>query len=157
MSPIKVALFQPAQPAHGPASLLEVFLQRYGNLLRFAESLTRDRREAEDLVQDACVRLLLAPPDVSHIENVDAYLMASLRNLYMTRTRRRKVRSEAQLSIVDFDSAGFALQALPHASSLHARDALRRACGFACARRFSSKTASFFILHFFHEIGRAHV
>ncbi len=51
--PDQVTLFQTAPR---PASLLEVFLQRYANLLRFAESLTRDRREAEDLVQDACVR-----------------------------------------------------------------------------------------------------
>ena len=76
-----------------------MFLQRYVNLLRFAESLTRDRREAEDLVQDACVRVLLATPDISHIENVDGYLVATLRNLHMTRTRRRQARPEAHLGI----------------------------------------------------------
>jgi RNA polymerase sigma factor (sigma-70 family) len=154
MSSRSVALFQTAPR---PASLLEVFLQRYANLLRFAESLTRDRREAEDLVQDACVRLLVAPPDISHVENVDAYLFAALRNLHTTRTRRRQLRPEAHLSIVDFDSAGFALEALSQTSSLHARDALRTACRFACARRFTSKTASLFILHFFHGYVRSEI
>lgn len=145
------------QPAPRPASLLEVFLQRYANLLRFAESLTRDLREAEDLVQDACVRFLMAPPDISHVENVDAYLFAALRNLHTTRTRRRQLRPEAHLSIVDFDSAGFALDALSQTSPLHARDALRTACRFACARRFTSKTASLFILHFFHGYVRSEI
>jgi RNA polymerase sigma factor (sigma-70 family) len=149
-----VGLFQTAPR---PASLLEVFLQRYANLLRFAESLTRDRREAEDLVQDACVRLLVAPPDISHVENVDAYLFAALRNLHTTRTRRHQLRPEAHLSIVDFDSADFALEALSQTSSLHARDALRTACRFACARRFTSKTASLFILHFFHGYVRSEI
>jgi RNA polymerase sigma factor (sigma-70 family) len=149
-----VALFQTAPR---PASLLDLFLQRYATLLRFAESLTRDRREAEDLVQDACVRLLVAPPDVSHVENLDAYLFAALRNLHTTRTRRRQLRPEAHLSIVDFDSAGFALEALAQTSSLHARDALRTACRYACARRFTSKTASLFILHFFHGYVRSEI
>jgi DNA-directed RNA polymerase specialized sigma24 family protein len=103
------------------------------------------------------VRLLMAPPDISHVENVDAYLFAALRNLHTTRTRRRLLRPEAQLSIVDFDSANFALEALAQTSSLHARDALRTACRFACARRFTSKTASLFIVHFFHGYVRSEI
>ncbi len=150
-----MALFQ--SDPH-PATLLDLFLQRYANLLRFVESLTRDRRAAEDLVQDACVRLLLSPPDISHVENVEAYLITLLRNLHTAMTRRRQMRPEAHLSLVDFDSAGFALEALSHGpSSLDARDVLRTACRYACTRRFTSKTASLFILHFFHEYVRAEI
>jgi DNA-directed RNA polymerase specialized sigma24 family protein len=143
-----VALFQPNAE---PASLLELFLQRHSSLLRSAESLTHDRREAEDLLQDAFVRLLLAQPDVTQIENVDAYLRTTVRNLQMTRVRRRHLLPETTLSIVDYDSAGFALTALSHALPLQARDALRAVCRFACARRHTSKTGSIFLLHFFHE------
>jgi RNA polymerase sigma factor (sigma-70 family) len=144
-----VALFQPLPR---PDSLEDLFLERYGDLLRAALALTGGRREAEDLVQDAFVRLLLAQPDLASIEHLDAYLRAVLRNLHMTRLRRRAHRAETPLSVVDFDSAQFAARALTPSQWTQARHDVAAACRYACTRRLTSKTGSLFLLRFVHEI-----
>lgn len=144
-----MALFRPLPP---PDSLEDLFLERYSDLLRAAFAITGGRREAEDLVHDAFVRLLLAKPDLASIEHLDAYLRAVLRNLHTARLRRHAYRAETPLSIADFDSAQFAARALTPSQWTQARHDVAAACRYACTRRLSSKTGSLFLLRFVHEI-----
>jgi RNA polymerase sigma factor (sigma-70 family) len=146
---IDVALFRPLPR---PDSLEDLFLERYGDLLRAAFAITGGRREAEDLVHDAFVRLLLAKPDLASIEHPDAYLRTVLRNLHTARLRRRSHRAETPLSIADFDSAQFAARALSPSQWTQARYDVAAACRYACTRRLTSKTGSLFLLRFVHEI-----
>jgi RNA polymerase sigma factor (sigma-70 family) len=133
-----------------PDSFEDVFLERYDDLLRAALAITGGRREAEDLVQDAFVRVLLARPDLASIEHPDAYLRTILRNLHMARLRRKAYRSETPLSIPDFDSAQFAARALSPSQWTQARYDVAAACRYACTRRLTSKTGSVFLLRFVH-------
>ena len=144
-----MGLFRPLQR---PDSLEDVFLERYEDLLRAALAITGGRREAEDLVQDAFVRVLLARPDLASIEHPDAYLRTVLRNLHTARLRRKAYRAETPLSIADFDSAPFAARALSPSEWTQGRHDIAAACRYACTRRLKSKTGSVFLLRFVHEL-----
>jgi RNA polymerase sigma factor (sigma-70 family) len=139
------------RPFLRPDSLEDVFLERYEVLLRAALAITGGRREAEDLVQEAFVRLMLARPDLEAIEHLDAYLRTVLRNLHAARLRRHAYRAETPLSIADFDAAPFAARALTPSQWTQARHDVAAACRYACTRRLSSKTGSVFLLRFVHE------
>lgn len=138
------------RPFPQPKSLEDAFLERYDVLLRVALAITGGRREAEDLVQDAFVRLMLSPPDLEAIVHLDAYLKTVLRNLHTARLRRRASSAEA-LSITDFDAAPFAARALTPSQWTQARHDVAAACRYACTRRLTSKTGSVFLLRFVHE------
>jgi DNA-directed RNA polymerase specialized sigma24 family protein len=152
-----MALF-PAQRPLAPAE--DLFLDRYPSLVRHALSLTRqDRPEAEDLVHDAFVRFTLVRPALRSPDKLDAYLHAMLRNLHMSRVRRRARRGEVALPILDYDSLEIALDAVDPRRWLEARDLLRAACRYGCLRKGSSKAGTVFLLRFFlgylpDEIGR---
>jgi RNA polymerase sigma factor (sigma-70 family) len=143
-----VGLFQPLPR---PETFEDLFLERYEDLLRAALAITGGRREAEDLVHDAFVRVLLARPDLASIEHPDAYLRTILRNLHTARLRRHAYRAETPLSIAEFDSAQFAARALTPAQWTQARHDVAAACRYACTRRLTSKTGSVFLLRFVHE------
>ena len=139
------------RPFPQPKSLEDAFLERYDVLLRAALAITGGRREAEDLVQDAFVRLMLSPPDLEAIVHLDAYLRTVLRNLHTARLRRRASSAEAPLSIADFDAAPFAARAVTPSQWTQARHDVAAACRYACTRRLTSKTGSVFLLRFVHE------
>ncbi len=54
--------------------------------MRFAQSLTHDRSEAEDLLQDAATAML-----VKGVAWEACYLFATIRNRFIDRCRRRKI------------------------------------------------------------------
>jgi len=58
----------------------------------YALYLTRDRAEAEDLFQDAWLRAVEKMDDIDRTENVKAWLLTIVANLYKDRLRRLKVR-----------------------------------------------------------------
>lgn len=139
------------RPFPRPDSLEDLFLERYEVLLRAALAITGGRREAEDLVQEAFVRLMLARPDLAAIEHLDAYLRTVIRNLHTARLRRCAYRAETPLSVADFDAAPFAARALTPAQWTQARHDVAAACRYACTRRLNSKSGSVFLLRFVHE------
>jgi RNA polymerase sigma factor (sigma-70 family) len=139
------------RPFPQPKSIEDAFLERYDVLLRVAVAITGGRREAEDLVQEAFVRLMLSPPDLETIVHLDAYLRTVLRNLHTARLRRRVSSAEAPLSIADFDAAPFVARALTPSQWTQARHDVAAACRYACTRRLTSKTGSVFLLRFVHE------
>ena len=68
-------------------------------LLAFARSLTYDRAEAEDLVQETCLRALGATDRFEPGSNLRAWLFTILRNLHLN--RRRDVGPRARVVAID--------------------------------------------------------
>jgi RNA polymerase sigma-70 factor (ECF subfamily) len=64
----------------------EVFHGLYG----YAMVLSRDRTEAEDLVQETCVRAIQAIENLRPDSNVKSWLFTILRNIWLNRLRRRR-------------------------------------------------------------------
>jgi RNA polymerase sigma factor (sigma-70 family) len=138
-------------PRIGPESSHdELFIERYQRLLAWSLKLTDNNRElAEDLVQDAFVQFTFARPDLSAIQNVDAYLYGILRHLHLSQVRRA-TRSRLQpLSIVEYESAELGLRSVDPRAQIQVQDELRRVCNYVCLRKESSRAASVLILRFF--------
>lgn len=82
-------------------------VERYlGRLYGYAHSLCRDADEARDLVQDCAVKALAAksvPPDEAAYR---AWLFKILRNLFLDRVRRHRVRDQAVPKLTDVSVSG---------------------------------------------------
>ncbi|HYM00864.1 MAG TPA: hypothetical protein VEZ90_18045, partial [Blastocatellia bacterium] len=129
----------------------EIIIQRYDWLFNWSMKLTGyNRPESEDLVHDAFVEFTLSAPDIGSIENIDGYLYGLLRNLSLSRARRRSRIDWQSDSVLDYDSAELWLRSAHPDSLIHARQLLSRVCDFACLRKEASKSGSFLILRFFH-------
>lgn len=77
--------------------------RRYADMVRFASFLTGDVHAAQDVAQEAFVRLLDAWDRLADPECADAYLKATIVNLVRGEHRRREVaerRSPAHLALV---------------------------------------------------------
>ncbi|MEO1745773.1 MAG: RNA polymerase sigma factor [Pseudomonadota bacterium] len=61
-------------------------------LRRFARSLTRNSSEADDLVQDACLRALSRAQQWDRSQPLDRWMFAITRNLWISEMRKRTVR-----------------------------------------------------------------
>jgi RNA polymerase sigma factor (sigma-70 family) len=134
------------------ASHEDLFVERYDRLLGWALQLAEhDRDLAEDMVHDAFVHFAaITRPDLSAIQNLDAYFYASLRNLHISQQRRASRVRFQQLSIVEYESAATGLRTLDQRDAITLQDELRRVCQYACARKQTAKIASVLILRFFH-------
>ncbi len=95
------------RPVTGPAPTHEdLFIQRYDWLMGWALRLTRhDREQAEDLVHDAFVQFMLYRPELAAIQNLEAYLYTTLRNLHLAQVRWSTTTQSRALSIAEYDSA----------------------------------------------------
>ena len=145
-------------PFEGPADASELLASRYGQLLRWANVLTRGNTgKAEEIVQEFCVYIAVAKPDFGGIANLDGYLYTCLRNIYLSTLARASREALHLVSVEDYDSFAFAISANPTGDSLQRQNDLRRVCSYAVWRKESSKSASYFILHFFHGYGRREI
>jgi DNA-directed RNA polymerase specialized sigma24 family protein len=143
------------RPLRAPASHEDLFVARYARLLAWARQIVGgDRDVAEDLVHDAFVNISLSRPDLASLDNVDGYLYTTLRNLHLANVRRGARHGVTPISLVEYDSAAEALEALVPTS---AHDELAAICYYACWRRSSSKVGSVLILRFFHGYRRVEV
>ncbi len=146
---------QEPEEAFAPDRLLA---SRYGQLLQWAKGLTRgDANKAEEIVQEFCLYFSLAKPDLSGVSNLDGYLYTSLRHIYLSSLARASREAAHFVSIEEFDSFAFAVSASPAGDPLQRQNDLRRICGYTVWRKESSKSASYFILHFFHGYGRQEI
>jgi RNA polymerase sigma factor (sigma-70 family) len=142
-------------PLRAPAPDEDVFVARYSRLLAWARQIVGgDRDAAEDLVHDAFVNVSVSRPDLASLDNVDGYLYTTLRNLHLANVRRRVRRGLTPTSLVEYESAAEALEALV---PTRAHDELAAICYYTCWRRISSKTGSVLILRFFHGYQRAEI
>jgi DNA-directed RNA polymerase specialized sigma24 family protein len=129
-----------------------IFISHYSWLLGWAQQLTRgSKEEAEDLVQELYVRLVQSQGalDTSDEDRLRGYLHRTLRNLSVSRAQRERRNALSNLSIVEFDSAEFALASIDRSQLLLVRSDLAHICEYSCIRRKSSRAASVLILRFF--------
>ena len=85
------------------AALWELYERRYADMVRFAAFLTGDVDAAQDIAQEAFVRLLDAWDRIVDPERADAYLKATIVNLVRGEHRRRETaarRGQSHLSLV---------------------------------------------------------
>lgn len=136
-----------------PQTHEDVFLEHYAALKRRAVRLAQgDSARAEDLLHDVFVQFTLARPNLDDIDNTEAYLFATARNLYISQSRLAINNRLNQLSIYEYDSAEIGLRAVFSNSDeiITAQHELRQVCRYACARKESSAVGSILILRFFH-------
>jgi RNA polymerase sigma-70 factor (ECF subfamily) len=134
------------QPSHQ-----KVFMERYSSIMTWARSLAKgDEELAEDIVQDAYIQFTLNAPPLDEIQKLDGYLYVLLKNLCLANFRRNRRNRLNQLSIFEYDSAEFAFSRLDFRDQESARDELQKICSFLAIRKNIARTASVFILRFFH-------
>src|SRR6202047_4487111 len=108
-------------------ALDEVFDGLYG----YAMVLSRDRTEAEDLVQETCVRAVKATESLQLGSNVKGWLFTILRNIWLNQVRQRRAAPKIVELDVDESTAGMAVEPSkgPHALyvSKVERDQVRQA------------------------------
>ena len=116
-----------ARPEIGQAEgLAELYVRHAPAALRLAYMLTAQRELAEDLVQDAFVKLAGRFLHLRKPEAFEAYLRRMIVNQFLSHLRRRKVelaylesegaearRAPAQLDVTERDEMWLALQRLP--------------------------------------------
>lgn len=138
---------------------VESLLERYyGQFLKWGMILTRaDKSVVQEIVHDLCLYFTVVKPDLSHVENLDGYLYTSLRHIYLSTLARSSREAMQFVNIVDFDSVQFVLNARSADNLLDRQNDLRRICNYAVWRKESSKSASHFILHFFHGYARREI
>jgi len=142
-----------------PAAQVDQLLaSRYSQLLQWGAVLTRgDTGKTEEIVQDLCLYFTLTKPDLSGVANLDGYLYTALRHIYLSSLARSSREALHFVSVAEFDSFASALEDSPSGDPLQRQNDLRRICGYSVWRKESSKTASYFILHFFHGYGRREI
>jgi RNA polymerase sigma factor (sigma-70 family) len=129
----------------------ELFTQRYTQLRDWSLHLTdQDRAQAEDLLHDAFIHWTFTRPNLSSIQNLEAYLYEVLRNLRLSQLRRATRNRLQQLSIFEYDLAETGLRTIDPRDQMQVQEELRHVCRYACARKETSKAGSVLILRFFH-------
>jgi RNA polymerase sigma-70 factor (sigma-E family) len=107
--------------------LTALYISHYRELVRLAAFLTSDRDSAEEIVQDAYVKVHGSWRGVRELDKAEAYLRTTVVNLSRSRLRRRQVAAKhrpqpaldvasaetSALQIVQREAVLSALQALP--------------------------------------------
>lgn len=70
--------------------LEDIVEQRLDWLFRFAYLRIGNREDAEDVVQDTLLKLYTSGQDLSHVDNVERYLLRSVSNACIDYQRRRR-------------------------------------------------------------------
>ncbi len=81
-----------------PDSFDLIVLPLRHKLYRFAFMLVNNRPEAEDIVQDALMKLWLKREDLRKVENVEAWSMTMVKNMAYDRLRQQKRHNDFSLS-----------------------------------------------------------
>lgn len=135
-----------------PAVRTEQVLERYyGQLMEWGTLLTRgDDGKARDLVHDFCLHFTVTKPDLSSVSNLDGYLYKSLRNIYLSSLAQSSREALQLVNIAEFDSIQLALVPRQAGDPLQRQNDLRRICCYSVWRKAQTKSASYFILRYFH-------
>jgi DNA-directed RNA polymerase specialized sigma24 family protein len=141
-----------------PTPVDQLLASRYSQLLQWGAVLTRgDAGKTEEIVQELCLYFTLTQPDLTAVVNLDGYLYTSLRHIYLSSLARSSREALRFVSMADFDSFDSALRGNSPADPLQKQNDLRRICSYTVWRKESSKSASYFILHFFHGYARREI
>ena len=76
---------------HRMDRLEEAYVRNAGSAIRFAYLLTGNREMAEDLAQEAFVRVASRLRHLRAIEQIDAYLRTTIVNLFRSSLRRKRL------------------------------------------------------------------
>jgi RNA polymerase sigma-70 factor (ECF subfamily) len=97
----------------------------FAALHRAAMRLTRRRHDAEDLVQEVCLRACSRLDDLGSVANPRAWLMRALYHLFVDATRRKRRRPDVPLAADDMVGAPHSEEAGPEraadATRMHER------------------------------------
>jgi DNA-directed RNA polymerase specialized sigma24 family protein len=132
--------------------------QYYDRLQEWALLLTRgDVGKAQDIVHELCLHLTLSTPDLSKVQNLDGYLYTCLRHFYLSDIARSAREALQSVSPDDFDSIQIAFRSPTSGDPLQQQNDLRRICSYVAWRKGQAKSASYFILRFFHGYFRREI
>jgi DNA-directed RNA polymerase specialized sigma24 family protein len=150
-------VLKPVYAPFSPDSIERVLGRYYQQLVEWSRMLARgDKAAAEETVQDLCLHLTVAQPNLSRINNLDNYLFTCLRNMYVSNLARVSRERLRVIQVEDYDAVGMiAVDDGPDA--VEVQNELIRICDYVTSRKYSSKSASHFILHFFLGYRRSDV
>ena len=91
--------------------LSQVLDEMFDGLYGYAMVLSHDRTEAEDLVQETCVRAIQAMGTLRPASNVKSWLFTILRNIWLNQLRQGRAAPKIVELDVDENTAEFAVEA----------------------------------------------
>jgi RNA polymerase sigma-70 factor (ECF subfamily) len=94
---------------NNPSQLAIDFNEYLDGLYSYAVVLSRNRTEAEDLVQEACLRALRAMERLRSDSNIKSWLFTILRNIWLNQLRQSRTASEVVELDLDENSANMAV------------------------------------------------
>jgi RNA polymerase sigma-70 factor, ECF subfamily len=100
--------------------LSQVLDEVFDGLYGYAMVLSRDRTEAEDLVQETCVRAVQAIESLRPGSNMKSWLFTILRNIWLNQLRQRRAAPKIVELDVDESTAELAVEASKDPYSLYA-------------------------------------
>lgn len=131
--------------AGGDIAFREYVTSRSGSLLRMALLLTRNRADAEDLVQVALAKTFQAWDRIEDRGAVDGYVRRAMVNTHISWWRRRRVEEYPTDEIPD-------QPVLDHAGDSEMQDALRRAI-----ERLPQRMRAAVVLRYYEDMSEAEV
>jgi len=142
-------VLKPVRSPFSSDSIERMLSRYYQQLVEWSRILARgDLTAAEESVQDLCLHLTVAQPDLSRVNNLENYLFMCLRNMYvsnLTRVSRERLRV---IQVEDYDAVGM-VPSHSESDTVDVQNELLRVSGYVISRKYSSKGASHFILQFF--------
>jgi RNA polymerase sigma-70 factor (sigma-E family) len=132
-------------PAAGDPAFHEYVTSRSGSLLRMAYLLTRNRADAEDLVQAALAKTYQAWDRIEDRAAVDGYVRRAMVNTHISWWRRRRVEEYPTDEIPD-------QPVIDHAGDSEVQDALRRAI-----ERLPQRMRAAVVLRYYEDMSEAEI
>ena len=136
---------QPGPPAARDPAFHEYVTSRSGSLLRMAYLLTRNRADAEDLVQAALAKTYQAWDRIEDRAAVDGYVRRAMVNTHISWWRRRRVEEYPTDEIPD-------QPVIDHAGDSEVQDALRRAI-----ERLPQRMRAAVVLRYYEDMSEAEI
>jgi RNA polymerase sigma-70 factor (ECF subfamily) len=96
-------------PGNNPSQLAIDFNEYLDGLYSYAVVLSRNRTEAEDLVQETCLRALRAMERLRSDSNIKSWLFTILRNIWLNQLRQSRTAGEVVELDLDENSANMAV------------------------------------------------
>lgn len=148
---------KPIRASFSPDPIERILSRYFAQLVQWSLVISRgDPTAAEEIVQDLCLHLTIAQPNLSAVRDLDAYLYICLRNMYVSRLARTSRERLRVIQIEDYDQVGIAVVA-GGPDRVDIQNELLRICDYVVSRKYTSKSASYFILHFFLGYRRSDV
>ncbi len=132
-------------PDAGDPAFHEYVTSRSGSLLRMAYLLTRNRADAEDLVQAALAKTYQAWDRIEDRGAVDGYVRRAMVNTHISWWRRRRVEEYPTDEIPD-------QPVIDHAGDSEVQDALRRAI-----ERLPQRMRAAVVLRYYEDMSEAEI